>query len=369
MTTFDHVQSLMQQAVKDGVFPGAVLLISKKGVIRFFQSYGVCNIINQKPVTTQTVFDLASLTKPLATALAVLVLISRKELNLDQNLGELLPDFKDTDKAGISLRQLLNHTSGLPDYRPYYINVRKRPVAERIEAIRMAVRHTPLMHPIGQKEVYSDIGFMILGWIIESVSGKRLDQFVADDVFIPLGMSPKIISQLRFVDLDKPVGFNNVAATEICPWRKHLIEGTVHDDNTHVMGGIAGHAGLFGNAEAVHYVVLAIEKTLRNKHHSGLFSPALMNTFLQRGEGGTRPLGFDAPSIKDSSSGRFFSSSSVGHLGFTGTSFWFDIDRSIIVILLSNRVHPHRDNEQIKIFRPQVHDAIMTSILSDQSVQ
>ena len=368
MTSFDHVQSLMQQAVKDGVFPGAVLLVSKKGVIRFFQSYGVRNIFNQKPVTTQTVFDLASLTKPLATALAVLVLISRKEVDLDQHLGDLLSDFKLTDKAGISLRQLLNHTSGLPDYRPYYVNVRKRPLSERIEAIRMAVRQTPLMHPVGQEEVYSDIGFMILGWIIESVSGKRLDQFVADNVFIPLGMNAQNLSQLCFVDLDKPVRFNNVAATEICPWRKHLIEGTVHDDNTHVMGGIAGHAGLFGNAQAVHNIVLAVEKTLRNRHHSRLFSPTLIKPFLQHGEGGTRPLGFDAPSKKDSSSGRFFSSSTVGHLGFTGTSFWFDINRSIIVILLSNRVHPYRDNEQIKIFRPQVHDAIMTSLLSDLSV-
>ena len=368
MTTFDHVQSLMQQAVKDGVFPGAVLLVSKKGDIRFFQSYGVCNIFNQKPVTTQTVFDLASLTKPLATTLAVLVLISRKLLNLDQQLGDLLSEFRGTDKGCITLRQLLNHTSGLPDYRPYYIVVRKRPVEERIEAIRKAVQQTPLMHPIGQEEVYSDIGFMILGWIIESVSGKRLDQFVAEDVFIPLGMSADNLCQLRFVDLDKPVRFNDVAATEICPWRKHLIEGTVHDDNTHVMGGIAGHAGLFGNAQAVHNIVLAVEKTLLNRHHTGLFSPALIKTFLQRGEDGTRPLGFDAPSPKDSSSGRFFSSSSVGHLGFTGTSFWFDIDRSIIVILLSNRVHPHRDNERLKIFRPLVHDAVMISLLSDHSV-
>ena len=368
MTTFDYVQSIMQQAIKDGVFPGAVLLFSENGGIRFFQSYGVCNIFNQKPVTTQTVFDLASLTKPLATTLAVLVLISRKELNLDQCLGDLLSDFKGTDKAGITLRQLLNHSSGLPDYRPYYIKVRKRPVDERIEAIRMAVRQTPLMHPIGKEEVYSDIGFMILGWIIESVSGKRLDKFVADDVFIPLGLSADNLSQLRYVDLDKPVRFNNFAATEICPWRKHLIEGTVHDDNAHVMGGIAGHAGLFGNAQAVHNIVLAVEKILQNRHHSGLLSPALIKTFLQRGEGGTRPLGFDAPSPKESSSGRFFSSFSVGHLGFTGTSFWFDIDRSIIVILLSNRVHPYRNNERIKSFRPQIHDAVMTSLLSDQSV-
>jgi CubicO group peptidase (beta-lactamase class C family) len=365
MTTFNRVRSLMRQAVQDGVFPGAVLLASKKGVIRFCQSYGVRNIFNKKPVTIHTVFDLASLTKPLATTLAAIVLISRKLLHLDQQLGDLLSDFNGTDKADITLRQLLNHSSGLPDYRPYYNSVRKRPVEERVEAIRMAVRQTPLMHPIGQVEIYSDIGFMILGWIIESVSGKRLDHFVADDVFIPLGMGVDKLSHLSFVDLDKPVRFKDVAATEICPWRKRLIEGTVHDDNTHVMGGIAGHAGLFGNAHAVHELILAIKEAHQDRQHSGLLSPDLLKTFLRRGEGGTRPLGFDAPSPKESSSGRFFSSDSVGHLGFTGTSFWFDIPRSIIVILLSNRVHPSRDNERIKNFRPQVHDAVMTSLKSN----
>jgi CubicO group peptidase (beta-lactamase class C family) len=365
MTNFDHVHILMQQGVNDGVFPGAVLLVSKKGDIQFFQSYGVRNIFNPNKVTTQTVFDLASLTKPLATTLAVAVLISRKLLKLDQQLGELLFDFKDSDKACISIRQLLNHSSGLPDYQPYYIDVKKRPVTERNEAIRLAVRQTPLMYPVGQEEVYSDIGFMILGWIIESVSGKRLDQFVVNDVFRPLGINLDDFSKLCFVDIDKPIHFSNVAATEICPWRQRLIEGTVHDDNAHVMGGIAGHAGLFGNAQAVLDVILALEKAHHNHSHSALFSSNILKTFFERGVGGSRPLGFDAPSPDESSSGRFFSSTSVGHLGFTGTSFWFDTSRSIVVILLSNRVHPHRDNERIKFFRPQVHDAVMTSLLSD----
>jgi len=355
----------MQQALVDGVFPGAVLLISINGEIQFFRSYGVRNIFNQKSVTTQTVFDLASLTKPLATTLAVLVLVSRRLLKLDFTLGHLLNEYKGTDKANISLRQLLNHTSGLPDYRPYYIDISKVADEKRSEAIRLAVLQTPLAYASGQKEVYSDLGFMILGWIIESVSGKRLDQFVADDVYAPLGIIADGRSGPCFVEIAKPVHFTNVAATEICPWRQRLVEGTVHDDNAHVMGGIAGHAGLFGSAGAVHDIILALRSFHTDCHESGVFAADLVKTFLRRGPRGNRPLGFDAPSPVGSSSGRFFSPATVGHLGFTGTSFWFDLDRSIIVILLSNRVHPHRENDRIKNFRPKIHDAVMASLLTD----
>ena len=367
MTSFDRVHELMHAAVANGVFPGGVLLVSRKGEIDFFRPYGVSNIFTQKPVTKQTVFDLASLTKPLATAMGVMVLISRGVLNLDQPLGILLNDFRGTDKAHIRLRQLLNHTSGLPDYHPYYTDIRKLSNENRMDSIRLAVCQTPLNHPIGQKEVYSDLGFMILGWVVETVSGKRLDRYVTEEVYIPLGINSSGYPGLCFVDLAAPIHFADVAATECCPWRQRLIEGTVHDDNAHVMGGVAGHAGLFGDARAVHNMVVALWSAYCGQNPSGLFPPELAQVFLRRGKGDRRPLGFDVPSQKASSSGRFFSSETVGHLGFTGTSFWLDLERAIVVILLSNRVHPHRDNNQIKRFRPEIHDAVMESLRADRS--
>jgi CubicO group peptidase (beta-lactamase class C family) len=367
MTSFDHVNDLMRQGVAEGVFPGGVLLVSRNGIIEFLRPYGVRNSFTRTSVTAQTVFDLASLTKPLATTPAVMALIRSGHLNLDQCIGGLLSDFNKTDKSCISIRQLLDHTSGLPNYYPYYADIGELPAGERREAMRAAVCQTRLTRPVGQEEVYSDLGFMILGWVVEAVSGKRLDRFVAEDVYEPLGLNTEGEWGLGFVDLATPVPFTDVAATEVCPWRQSLLEGVVHDDNAYIMGGIAGHAGLFGNAQSVHEMVSVFWTAHKAQKQEGLFPTDLVRTFLQPGKEGGRPLGFDAPAREGSSSGRFFSTATVGHLGFTGTSFWLDLERSIIVVLLTNRVHPHRNNDKIKGFRPQIHDAVMVSLLADMA--
>lgn len=365
MASFDRVDDLMRQGVAEGVFPGGVLLVSRNGIIEFLHPYGVRNCFTQTPVTVQTVFDLASLTKPLATTPAVMTLIRSGHLKIDQPIGGLLNDFNDTDKARISIRQLLDHSSGLPDYHPYYSDISHLPIGKRLEALRGAVRRTRLNHPIGQEEVYSDLGFMILGWVVEAVSGKRLDRFVAEDVYEPLGLHTDRELGLGFVDLASPLPFKDVAATEVCPWRQSLLEGVVHDDNAYAMGGIAGHAGLFGNAHAVHEMISVFGASYKKREVEGFFPTDLVRMFIRRGKAGGRPLGFDAPAREGSSSGRFFSTATVGHLGFTGTSFWLDLERSIIVVLLTNRVHPHRSNDKIKEFRPQIHDAVMMSLLAD----
>jgi len=346
----------MIKGVKDKVFPGGVLLVSKNDSIVFFEAYGYANIFSKRIITKNTVFDLASLTKPLATTLAVMKLIQQGKLDLDQNLGTVLPEFRNTDKKQISIRNLLCHNSGLPDYRPYYIELLKIPYNVRKKALRNFLIDEPLIHPVGNNLLYSDLGFIVLEWIVEKVSGRSLDYFVIQDIYRPLGLE-----NLFFPSLDSERYMDCFAATELCPWRKILLDGLVHDDNAYVVGGIAGHAGLFGTAMDVK--VLLSSLLVAFHEHSHDFKKELINKFFERQKNSGRALGFDTPSLPDSSCGSHFSKRSIGHLGFTGTSFWMDLDQSIIVILLTNRVHPSRDNNKIKKFRPILHDTVMELIL------
>ena len=353
-----RVNALMHRAVSEGVFPGAVLLVSKEDSIVYHKAYGFADLFSRRAMTTETIFDLASLTKPLATALAVMSLVQGGDIGTDQELGDILPAFKKDKKSAIKVRQLLHHSSGLPDYRPYYKKVEQLPTERRKQAFRNLLLHEPLIHPIGAKVVYSDLGFMILDWMVEQVSGERLDRLISERIYAPLG-----IDNLFFVDLGAKRPQGVFAATEFCPWRKTLLDGQVHDENAFVVGGIQGHAGLFGTASAVHELTRELLSAYRASRPSRLFQTELVRLFFRRMPNSDKALGFDAPSIKNSSAGSYFSANSVGHLGFTGTSFWIDLDRFITVIMLTNRVHPSRKNEAIKQFRPLLHDEVMASLL------
>jgi CubicO group peptidase (beta-lactamase class C family) len=355
----NQVDVLMGQAISEGVFPGAVLLVSKEDSIVCHNAYGLADLFSRRAMTTATIFDLASLTKPLATALAVMILNQQGDIGTEQELGDILPDFKNDNKSTIKIRHLLQHNSGLADYRPYYKEIEHLPLEKRKQALRNLLVIEPLIHPIGTKVVYSDLGFMILEWIIEHVSGKRLDRFVSEMIYGPLGLD-----NLFFVDLnaEKPIGV--FAATEQCPWRKVLLAGQVHDENAYVVGGVQGHAGLFGTAAAVHMLVSKLLCAYQGTGPGNLFQTEIVRSFFKRWPNADKTLGFDAPALKNSSAGSYFSANSVGHLGYTGTSFWMDLDRLIIVILLTNRVHPTRDNMAIKAFRPKLHDAVMKNLLT-----
>jgi len=349
-----QVDRLMQQAISENIFPGAVLLVSKEKSICFFSAYGYANLFSKVRMTGETHFDLASLTKPLATALAVMRLVQAGKIRLEQDLGSLLPEFKTSRKAMIQIKHLLYHNSGLPDYRPYYQTISKLPPETRLDAMREYLLNEPLIHPIGQKVLYSDLGFMILRWVIERVTGCRLDHFLTNEVYKPLGLT-----DLYFIESGSSVSRANIAATEKCPWRRRLVEGRVHDENAYSVGGIEGHAGLFGTAQNV-YLLLSDLLCIYHGYKSGrLFEKEVVRAFFKRLPNMDKALGFDAPGIHESSSGRYFSQNSVGHLGFTGTSFWMDLDREIIVILLTNRVHPSRANNTIKTFRPRLQDTVM----------
>ncbi len=216
----------------------------------------------------------------------------------------------------------------------------------------------PLKYIPGKKTVYSDLGFMILEWIIEVISGKRLDSFVHDEIYNPLGLD-----NLFFVDHEVSVSEQflqkSYAATERCPWRERLIEGRVHDDNAYVVGGISGQAGLFGTVLDVNALLTEMMSSYYGNSEKYVFDNNLVKFFFKPQKCTDRVLGFDTPSQSGSSSGNCFSKRTVGHLGFTGTSFWMDLNHRIIVLLLTNRVHPHRDNIKIREFRPEIHNAVM----------
>ena len=353
-----RVDPLMLQAVSDGVFPGAVLLVSRDGTPIFHRAYGVADLFSGRAMTVETIFDLASLTKPLATTLAVMHLIQHNRLGLQQPLGELLPAFKDDPKSVITIANLLCHNSGLAAYRPFYQRLEHLPMAERKSVLRDLLAGEPLIDSVGAGVVYSDIGFMILQWVVERISGWRLDHYVREELYRPCGLD-----HLFFIDLNTPTKPPGVfAATEQCRWRKDVLVGRVHDENTYVLGGVQGHAGLFGTAADVHRLLVELLSAYHDRPSTGCFEPDLVRLFFRRWAGTDRALGFDTPSVENSSSGRFFSTNSVGHLGFTGTSFWMDLDQAVVVILLTNRVHPTRDNEAIRQFRPKLHDAVMKRI-------
>ena len=349
------IDDLMTRAISRKVFPGAVLLASVGGDIRFFKAFGVADIFSRRPVSNFTFFDLASLTKPLATTLGIMALIKKEGFDIDQDIRFILPGFK---ISGITSRNLLAHTSGLPAWRPYYFKLGKMPRSKRKEALVGLILDESLSQKPDKGVLYSDIGFMILSRVIEIVSGKRLDRFLHETVYAPLE-----IDGLFFVDVHSKPAVKNFAATEICPWRKTMLEGVVHDDNAYASGGIEGHSGLFGNAEKVHKLLWEILSVFSGRKKSVVFEKKRLQIFFERERRGGRALGFDMPSQTGASCGKYFSKKSVGHLGFTGTSFWMDLEREAIAILLTNRVHPFRENEKIKRFRPVIHDAVMEAMI------
>lgn len=353
----ESIEKLIKTALEEKVFPGGVLLASKQGEIIVQEAFGYTDFDNDMSVNPDTIYDLASLTKPLATTLAVMHLMGTSGLHLEQTLGDLLPACIGTDKAGITVEHLLAHQSGLPDYRPYWKELAGITTSERDADLKKRLVLEQLLHPIGSKPLYSDLGFMYLRWVVEQVSGIKMNLLMEKEIYRPLG-----IEELFFPDAGG-LATDRFAPTEMCAWRKKLVQGVVHDENAYAVGGIDGHAGLFGTAPAVHDLLWKVLCAYAGKSPNSRLPQKHVLTFLNFGQGQERALGFDRPTQPGSSSGQHFSENSVGHLGFTGTSFWMDLEKNIIVVLLTNRIHPTRENEKIKIFRPVIHDAVMESIL------
>ncbi|MGD9251139.1 MAG: serine hydrolase domain-containing protein [Desulfobacterales bacterium] len=353
-----RIQKSFREALNGGVFPGAVVLVQDADGRRWIEAYGVADSATGEAARPDTVFDLASLTKPLCTALAVMQLIASGRLSLEDRLGDVLASFSATDKADILIRHLLSHQAGFPAWRPYFEILREKPMAERREVLISLLVNEPLEATPGAVSLYSDLDFLVLQIVVETLSGRHLDHYAAEKIYRPLGLAADLFFTSTRVS-PPPRAF---AATENCPWRGRVLKGHVHDDNAYSLGGVAGHAGLFGTATAVGDLLSALLTAYRRSSVAGVFDPDLVRLFFKRCPPSDGALGFDTPAARDSSSGRYFSPNTVGHLGFTGTSFWMDLDRGIVVVLLTNRVHPSRANEDIRAFRPVIHDQIMAAL-------
>ncbi|MCP4760605.1 MAG: serine hydrolase [archaeon] len=355
------ISNKINRAILDGIFPGAVLLCSVDQEIVINQSYGMADIFEKREMDKDYIFDLASLTKPFATTLALSSLMENDKITLNQKLGSKIKQFQHTDKTDITFDMLLRHTSGLPAHRKFYKKIIKTNENPRKYLRKLLVKEELENRP-GRHQEYSDLGFMILSWVIEEISCQRLDHFVLQQIYSPLG-----IRDLFFIDLNaKDKLLKNyqqkIVATQQCPWRKKILSGEVADDNAWAVGGVDGHAGLFGNAGSIHRLCCEILNALHNKP-TKVLNPDIIKAFIQKNNHHDMVAGFDTPSKENSSSGRYFSKSSIGHLGFTGTSFWIDPETSLIVILLTNRVHPRSFNEGIKEFRSKIHDLIYAQLI------
>jgi CubicO group peptidase (beta-lactamase class C family) len=366
---FHSVESAFQQAVVDGVFPGAVALVSKNSSVVYEQAFGYRALAPQKTVMEPgTIFDLASLTKPIATTVAFMLLVKERKLRLDDLVTRVIPMYGVFGKNLTTFRHLLNHCSGLPAWKAFFEEIIKTEKTGRVNFVasraaknfvyELIHREKTLSAP-GSQGLYSDLGFMILGEVVEVLTGNTLDRFCQERIFRPLGLRATgfiDLTQLRTHRL-QPVE-EMIAPTEDCPWRKKILCGEVHDDNAYAMGGVAGHAGLFSSARDVHAFLVRMSQCFHGKDN---FLPqALVQEFFKRSESpGNFALGWDTPTPEGSASGHLFSRHSVGHLGFTGCSLWWDLEKNCHIILLTNRVHPSRKNEKIKEFRPFIHDEIM----------
>jgi len=377
----DPISVLIDQGREQGIFPGAVLWVQRGEQVVYQGVWGKTSLApDATPVSFETLFDVASLTKVIATTSAILYLIqnriefpshpihshvSSQAIHLDTPLEEIMHGVLDEDKKNLTLRFLLSHSSGFPDTRPFYKIIQKEEDKKQgflgseqaKEQMFDLVHRETLVYIPGTQQIYSDLGFILLGECIERLTNKTLDSFCRTEIFEPLGLRDTFFLPMH---QKKPI-LKNVAATERCPWRGKVLMGEVHDDNAYAMGGVAGHAGLFSTAGDIASFALSVLKTWHGDR--GFFDPFLIRECTQ-GQPGEWGLGWMMRS-EPSSSGCFFSDSSFGHLGFTGTSLWVDPLRDLIVVFLTNRVHPFRSNDQIQSFRPRLHDLIFKEMAND----
>ena len=347
LPAFNDVSNILIHAAASRTFPAAVIEVGRAARPEWRQAVGTLTYDPASlPTREDTIFDLASLTKVLATTPLVMRLVERGGLGLDDPVARYLQTWRGSDREAVTIRDLLSHSSGLPAYQPFYRTRHGR------EAIEQAIVATPLEYPPNTKSIYSDLGFMLLGFILADVAPLEA-QF---DALHGQMQNPE---DLQFF---APELWKKRTAPTRQAETRGLLVGDVDDDNAWALGGAAGHAGLFGTAAAVGACARHFLQVLSGR--VGAFQPETLRTFVTRRDdvpGSSRALGWDTM-LPTSSCGTRMSPQAFGHTGFTGTSLWIDPENDIYVVLLTNRVHPDASNDAIQDVRRAVHDAVMREV-------
>lgn len=347
-TLNSQLDSIIRTGIREGAAPGATVAIGRHGRLVHLAAYGKMAQTDSSPVSISTLYDMASLTKVVATSTAAMILEEEGKLDLNRTVVSYLPEFNAPDKSGITIRMLLTHRGGLEAFAPLYRTFRGR------EQYLQQINTRPLKYVPGTQAIYSDWEMMLMQFVIERITGTTLDQFVAARVFGPLGMTSTLFnpdSAMR----------QRIAPTEFDSTRGGVVRGFVHDENAWALGGVSGHAGLFSTAPDL---AIFAQMLLNGGTYKGvrILKPSTISRWTARQDpGSSRAYGWDTPSGQ-SSAGHYFAARSFGHTGFTGTSIWIDPERNLFVILLTNRVNETRQNNRHVPLRRDVADAVQKSI-------
>lgn len=338
------ISKLLRTRIEAGDFPSSVYIVAENGQPVFADAIGdAVREPESRPATLQTIYDLASLTKPLITGLLCARLVEREELKLDAAVAGYLPEFNRPDKSDIKIRQLLTHTSGLPAWRPLYLLAN-----DAKDSALSAIAAESLQYRPGERVVYSDLGFIVLGFLLQRMSGRGLDDLAQDQIFAPLDLQQTFFNPAAAARTGVAAcETGNAYERDMCErdfagkayggWRSETIWGEVHDGNAFFLGGFAGHAGLFSSAADT----LRLASQFIGEQ-SKLFKPETCELFRQNMTAGlneARSFAWQLASTKDSTAGPVLPSDAFGHTGFTGTSCWIDGAQQRVFILLTNRTH------------------------------
>lgn len=349
-----HLQNYLMQ----GVFSAASLAVAvheNDGYVKCFVSAGGAGEKDDGQVDRATFFDLASLTKPLVTLPSILHLIDEGKISWNEPLDSLLERPLAECFKQVELHTLISHCSGFTAHRNFWKLLKSIESERKSEWLLNEILRQKLEYEPGKRHIYSDVGYLLLGTVVRVKSGLDLDKYWNLYIAGPAGIGDK----LCFGPLKESERSNGLVSTGHCSWSKRPLTGLVHDDNCRALGGVGGHAGLFGSSEGV---LELCAQLLNLYHHRQSNLPLSSETFRRaavRVGNSDWSCGFSLPSATGSSSGTYFSDKSIGHLGFTGVSFWIDVDKQIIISLLTNRVRQGEDMEGIREARPALHDVVM----------
>jgi serine-type D-Ala-D-Ala carboxypeptidase len=349
VTDFSGAAEILERGVRERAFPAAVVEVGAIDGALWQQAFGKLDYDDESaPAQTDIIFDLASLTKVIATTSLVMRLVDEGTLSLDDSIRKWIPEWRGNDREHVVLRSLLSHSSGLTAWLPFFRDHTGR------QEYQHAICALPLEYEPETQSIYSDLGFILLGFIIEDAVGAPF-QVQAEALLAQVTAAPLLFNP-------PPDLRASIAPTEHDAWRGRRLVGEVHDENCWALGGAAGHAGLFGTAKAVGDFARVMLGAL-NGTDTRLGRNTTARSFVTRTRvpGSSRALGWDTM-LPTSSCGTKMSPTAFGHTGFTGTTLWIDPQRGIYVVFLTNRVNPTRENNAIQTIRPALHNAIVTAL-------